>query len=98
MQKINGLNETKTTIDKKKFGYSENALTSKIGFYIDAINDELTEVKLTIYEGYTQKTAAWASSYGQHQANKESIVQDPTIYQTWFYNLRTEIERRKAIR
>ena len=94
-----GLINASKRIEKKSFGYSENASTSKIGFYIDPVNDDLTEVKLTIYEGSFSKTAAWASSYGQQQTkNKESIVQDATIYQTWFNNLRGEIERRKATR
>jgi len=94
-----GLIKAVKRIEKKAFGYSENASISKIGFYIDAINDELTEVKLTIYEGTSKKTAAWASSYGQQQTqNKEAIVQDPVVYQTWFNNLRAEIERRKATR
>ena len=94
-----GLINANKRIEKKTFGYSENASTSKIGFYIDPVNDELTEVKLTIYEGSSSKTAGWASSYGQQQTkNKESIVQDATIYQTWFDNLRVEIERRKATR
>ena len=97
--KETGLIKASKRIEKNSFGYSENASTSKIAFYIDEVNDEIVEVKLTIYEGSFRKAAAWASSYGQQQTqNKESIVQDAAIYQTWFYNLRAEIERRKATR
>ena len=92
--KETGLINASKRIDNKKFGYQENASTSKIVFYVEAINKELTEVKLTIYEGSIQKKSG---SYGHQQSsNTESVVQDAAIYQAWFYNLRTEIERRKA--
>ena len=95
-----GLLNASKRIDNKKFGCAENASISKIAFYIEAINPELTEVKITIYEGSVQKTSARTSLLSgyrpQETSNTESVIQDAAVYQTWFYNLRTEIEKRKA--
>ena len=93
-----GLINASKRIENKKFGYQEAASTSKVAFYIDKINNNVTEVKLTIYEGSQMKWNNYNMYTGVNQQtkNKESIVQDAAIYQTWLYNLRTEIERRKA--
>jgi hypothetical protein len=75
-------------------GVSKDASTAKTVFYIEEINKELTEVKLTIYEG-TISSDLWT---GMKNVLKESMIQDATIYNTWFNHLRAEIERRKALR
>ena len=97
--KETGLINANKRIEQKKFGYQEAASMSKLMVYIDAINNTLTEVKLTIYEGSHTKESVWASSYGnQRTKDKEAMVQDAAIYGAWFNNLRAEIERRKASR
>ena len=76
-------------------GTATEASTSQASFFIQALNDELTEVKFTLYEGSV------SSSYNQYSGksttNKNSMVEDATIYANWFNNLRSEIERRKAL-
>jgi uncharacterized lipoprotein len=70
---------------------------SKFSFYLDTVNKNTIEVKMTIYEGFIDKGMnIWT---GQRKAtDKESMVQDAAIYNNWFNNLKTEIERRKAMR
>ncbi len=76
-------------------GSSKDANTSKVSFYIEDINPELSEVKITLYEG------AESTSYGywgnKNKDTKESMVYSSDIYNNWFNSLRAEIERRKAL-
>lgn len=76
-------------------GSSKDANTSKAMFYIEKINDALTEVKLSLYEGSeSSQTGYW----GQVNKNKkEQMIYDSSVYQGWFQNLQAEIERRKAL-
>lgn len=80
-------------LSKFLWGYAKEATTSQISFFIQALNKELTEVKLTIYSG-----SITSSEFGsKNKTQKNSMVQDATIYTAWFNNLKTEIERRKAL-
>lgn len=72
------------------FGMAKMASTSDVSFFVQKLNDNLTEVKITIYEGSVN-----AGGYRAPQQN--SMVQDSEIYTTWFKNLRVEIDRRKAL-
>ena len=100
--KTTGLITANKQIDNKNaglqmflIGTATEASTSQASFFIQALNDELTEVKFTLYEGSV------SSSYNQYSGksttNKNSMVEDATIYANWFNNLRSEIERRKAL-
>jgi hypothetical protein len=76
-------------------GVSKDANTSKASFYIEDINPELTEVKITLYEGNESTTS---SSWGiQNKESNEKMVYEPEIYNNWFNSLRAEIDRRNAL-
>ena len=77
------------------WGASKDANTSKVSFYIEEFNSELSEVKITLYEGSeSTSTGYWGN---KNKDVKESMVYNPEIYNQWFNNLRAEIERRKAL-
>lgn len=79
----------------KKNGNNRKSLTTKVVFYIEEFNQELSEVKLTIYEG---KESSYYGLYGErYKKNKENMIEKPEVYNTWFNNLRAEIERRRAL-
>ena len=81
---------TKNVFKKK------SATLAKGSIIVDGINDNLTEVKLTIYTG-EQKTKR--GYYGQKNTSKvEKMVEEPEYYKNWFNKLYAEIERRKALR
>lgn len=76
-------------------GSSKDANTSKVMFYIEAINTDICEVKITLYEGAeTSSNGYWGSVNKQ---NKEQMIYEPRVYQEWFSSLQAEIERRKAL-
>lgn len=82
-------------LHKLLLGAAKEASTSQVSFFIQGFNKDLTEVKLTIYEGSINSSI---SGFGiENKSTKNSMVQDATIYTTWFNNLRAEIERRKAL-
>ena len=83
------INATKTE------GKRSKSSTSQISFYVEEFNSDLTEIKLTIYESL-EKTSygMWGEAY---KNNKINMVTKPDIYNTWFNNLRAEIERRRAL-
>lgn len=85
----------KAALTKLFLGTAQEASTSQVSFFIQPLNETLTEVKLTIYEGGVYSTE---SSYGTwHSTSKNSMVKDANVYGMWFNNLRAEIERRKAL-
>jgi hypothetical protein len=59
---------------------------------VDNLNEELTEVKLSMYDGKS-KTGAYGGI-----RRKENMNIDPEFYNNWFNNLYLEIQRRKALR
>lgn len=67
---------------------------SKATFYVEEFNPALTEVKITFYEG---TVAIKNDGYSKRAEEKESMLKTPEIYNSWFNNLRAEIERRKAL-
>jgi len=76
-------------------GFAKEASTANISVFVESINVELTEVRMTIYEGeVTSSQSNWGN---KNTRTKNSMIQKPEIYTTWFNNLRTEIERRKAL-
>ena len=99
--KESGLITASKQIDNKNadwqialLGSATEASTSQASFFIQPLNDSLTEVKFTLYEGSVTSTL---SQFSKSTRNKNSMVEDPTIYANWFNNLRSEIERRKAL-
>jgi len=77
------------------WGVSKDANTSKAMFYIEGINDALTEVKITLYEGAESTRNGY---WGQvNKDTKEQMIYEPQVYQAWFQSLQAEIERRKAL-
>ncbi|MGK9127158.1 hypothetical protein M1D52_02380 [Olivibacter sp. SA151] len=76
-------------------GTAKDASTSKAMFYIEEINEGLTEVKITMYEGAETST----NGYWGHvnKDNKEKMIYEPRVYQEWFQSLQAEIERRIAL-
>lgn len=77
------------------WGASKDANTSKVSFYIEEFNPELSEVKITLYEGSESTSIGYWG--GRNKDTNESMVYDAEIYNQWFNNLRAEIERRKAL-
>ena len=78
-------------VNKDTYKGSKSFLNSGV-ILVDKLNEELTEVKLTMYSGES-KTGA----YGGVRRN-ESMEKDPEYYNNWFNNLYLEIQRRKALR
>lgn len=77
------------------WGSSKDANTSKAMFYIESINNNVSEVKITLYEGAeSSQNAGWGRV---NKDSKEQMIYDPKIYQEWFSSLRAEIERRRAL-
>lgn len=82
-------------LQRALIGTAKDANTSKAMFYIEEINNSLTEVKITFYEGAeTSTSGSWGSV---NKDSSEQMVYDPVIYNGWFNNLTAEIERRKAL-
>ncbi|MCL7989210.1 hypothetical protein M8998_14770 [Sphingobacterium sp. lm-10] len=76
-------------------GSSKDANTSKAMFYVEEVNDSVTEVKISMYEGSESTSTGY---WGQNNKNvKEQMVYEPQIYGEWFNSLRAEIERRGAL-
>ncbi len=76
-------------------GYSKDANTAKVSFFVEEYNPELTEVRITIYEGAESTSVGY---YGnRNKETNEKMVYDAEVYNQWFNNLRAEIERRKAL-
>lgn len=71
-------------------GNSKDANTSKASIYIEEFNPDLSEVKITLYEGSE-------STLGRVKESSQKMIYDAEIYNQWFNNLRAEIERRKAL-
>ena len=71
--------------------YKKGKADIKEGFIlVDKLNDELTEVKLSMYEGNVKPY--YTGFYKTIDMN-----QDPEFYAKWFKHLYAEIQRRKAL-
>jgi hypothetical protein len=83
-------------INRALWGFSKDAATAKASIIVDKVNDNLTEIKLTVYEG-TESSAngGWGTV---NKDVKEQMVYSPETYNKWFISLTAEIERRKALR
>ncbi|WP_139227466.1 hypothetical protein [Sphingobacterium wenxiniae] len=77
------------------WGSSKDANTSKAMFYVEEVNETVTEVKITLYEGAESSRSGY---WGQvNKDTKEQMIYEPQVYQAWFQSLQAEIERRKAL-
>src|SRR5690606_7919490 len=76
-------------------GTSKDANTSKVMVYVEAINEAVCEVKITLYEGAETSSNGYWGQVNKH--NKEQMIYEPRVYQEWFNSLQAEIERRKAL-
>lgn len=65
-------------------------------FYVEGINDDVTEVKIIMYEGAEVSTNGYWGTVNKQ--NQEQMVYEPLIYQEWFSSLQAEIQRRIALR
>ena len=100
--KSTGLINANKQIDNKNAGWqmalvgtAKEASTAQLTFFIQRLNDHLTEVKMTIYEGsVTSSTGSWGI---KNTSTKSNMVEDAEVYATWFNNLGAEIGRRKAL-
>ena len=79
---------TKNIYEKK------NASLTKSVIIVDKLNDDLTEVKTTVYSGHEKIRN---NGYSDTKRKVEDMIQDPAYYGKWFSNLSAEIERRKAL-
>jgi hypothetical protein len=83
-------------LNRALWGFSKDAATAKAAIIVDKVNDELTEIKLTVYEGTESSSAGgWGTV---NKDVKEQMVYSPETYNKWFTSLSAEIERRKALR
>ena len=96
--KETGIIKANKRIDHSKKRKEIDATTAKITFYMEELNPNLTEVKLTIYEGTIKTSHTGYYVRTKSTDVKESMLMDAQIYTTWFNNLQKEIERRKAVR
>ena len=78
-------------VNKDTYKRSKSYLNSGV-ILVDKLNEELTEVKLTMYSGESK-----TGLYGGIRRN-ESMIKGPEYYNDWFNNLYLEIQRRKALR
>ncbi|NQD71748.1 hypothetical protein HP439_13540 [Sphingobacterium shayense] len=78
---INGskrIENKNATMQRFLVGTSKDANTSKVMF-VEAINNEVCEVKITLYEGAeTSSTGYWG---GVNKQNKEQMIYEPRVYQ-----------------
>ena len=79
---------TKNIYEKK------NASLTKSVIIVDKLNDDLTEVKATVYSGAVKIRN---NGYSEKKRKVENMIQDPAYYNRWFNNLSAEIVRRKAL-
>lgn len=78
------------------WGATKDAATAKGVILIDKVNDGVTVVKLTIYQGVeSSSNGAWGNV---NHNTKEEMVTDPAMYNNWFVSLSAEIEGRKMLR
>lgn len=82
-------------LQRALWGSSKDANTSKAMFYIENINEDITEVKITLYEGAESSSSGYWGNVNKD--TKEQMIYDAQVYQNWFQSLQAEIERRKAL-
>ena len=88
--------DTGLIIATKNIFQKKTATLTKGSIIIDKINEDLTEVKLTIYSGEEKTRRGY---YGSKNKTKiEQMIEEPEFYNKWFNKLYAEIERRKALR
>ena len=82
-------------LQRALIGSSKDANTSKAMFYIEPINADRTEVKITMYEGTESSSNGYWGTVNKDV--KEKMIYEPQVYNEWFNSLQAEIERRKAL-
>ena len=81
---------------KSFFGSATESSTAQASFFIQKLRDDLTEVKLTLYQGYVSSDLI-GESQTETKTVTNSIVTKPKVYQNWFTALEKEVESRKAM-
>src|SRR5690606_15225579 len=90
-----GIENQNANMQRALWGSSKDANTSKAMFYVEEVNEAVTEVKITLYEGAESSRSGY---WGQvNKDTKEQMIYEPQVYQGWFQSLQAEIERRKAL-
>lgn len=84
------------TLNKILWGSATEAYTTKAVFLIIKLNDRLTEVKLTMYQGSINTFID--DSWSENQTEENRMVQNADIYRLWLNNLEAEIARRESFR
>lgn len=82
------------TLSKILWGSATEAYTTNAVFLIIKLDDQLTEVKLTIYQGSINTFVD--DSWSENQTEENRMVQNADVYRLWLNNLETEIMRRKS--
>lgn len=82
-------------LQRALIGSSKDANTSKAMFYIESINTDRTEIKITMYEGSESSSNGYWGTVNKDV--KEKMIYEPQVYNEWFNSLQAEIERRKAL-
>lgn len=75
-------------------GKGQDASIAKFVIYIDKLNNNLSDVKITIYNGAEMTQLGGFGTISNKYS--EAMSYDAQIYSNWFNSLRAEIERRKA--
>ena len=84
------------TLNKILWGSATEAYTTKAVFLIIKLNDRLTEVKLTMYQGSINTFID--DSWSENQTEENRMVQNADIYRLWLNNLEAEIARRESFK
>ena len=82
-------------IATKNIYKKKQASLTKSSIIVDKLNENLTEVKVTVYSGQQKIKSA---GYSDRTRRVENMIEDPEYYNRWFNNLQAEISRRKALR
>ncbi|HJD10083.1 MAG TPA: hypothetical protein H9922_02840 [Candidatus Phocaeicola caecigallinarum] len=83
-------------VSKILFGSATESSTAQASFFIQKLRDDLTEVKLTLYQGNVSSDLI-GESQTESKTVTNSIVTKPKVYQNWFAALEKEVENRKAM-
>lgn len=83
-------------VSKILFGSATESSTAQASFFIQKLRDDLTEVKLTLYQGDVSSDLI-GESQTESKTVTNSIVTKPKVYQNWFAALEKEVENRKAM-
>ncbi len=78
------------------FGSATESSTAHTSVFIQKLRDDLTEVKLTLYQGKVESDLI-GESQTESKTVTNSLVRRAETYQNWFDALKKEVENRKAL-